>query len=34
MADAALLHEATPGDTRYARWALREWSMVLGQWHA
>jgi predicted alpha-1,6-mannanase (GH76 family) len=25
MADAALLHEATPGDTRYARWALREW---------
>ena len=25
MADAALLHEATPGDTTYARWALREW---------
>lgn len=25
MADAVLLHEATPGDTRYARWALREW---------
>jgi predicted alpha-1,6-mannanase (GH76 family) len=25
MADAALLHGATPGDTRYARWALREW---------
>ena len=25
MADAALLHEATPGDTNYARWALREW---------
>ena len=25
MMDAALLHEATPGDTRYARWALREW---------
>jgi predicted alpha-1,6-mannanase (GH76 family) len=25
MADAALLHEATPGDTKYARWALREW---------
>jgi predicted alpha-1,6-mannanase (GH76 family) len=25
MADAALLHEATPGDTRYARWAIREW---------
>jgi predicted alpha-1,6-mannanase (GH76 family) len=25
MADAALLHEAIPGDTRYARWALREW---------
>ena len=25
MADAALLHEATPGDTRYAHWALREW---------
>jgi predicted alpha-1,6-mannanase (GH76 family) len=25
MADAALLHQATPGDTRYARWAVREW---------
>jgi predicted alpha-1,6-mannanase (GH76 family) len=25
MTDAALLHEATPGDTRYARWALRDW---------
>jgi predicted alpha-1,6-mannanase (GH76 family) len=38
MADAALLHEATPGDTRYARWALREWrwfsaSGMLGRNH-
>jgi predicted alpha-1,6-mannanase (GH76 family) len=26
LRDAVLLHEATPGDTRYARWALREWA--------
>jgi len=26
LRDAVLLHEATPGDTTYARWALREWA--------
>jgi len=26
LRDAILLHEAIPGDTRYARWALREWA--------
>jgi predicted alpha-1,6-mannanase (GH76 family) len=26
LLDAVLLHQATPGDTRYARWALREWA--------
>ena len=25
LQDAVLLHELTPGDTRYARWAVREW---------
>ena len=25
LRDAVLLHDATPGDTRYATWALREW---------
>jgi predicted alpha-1,6-mannanase (GH76 family) len=24
--DAVLLHEATPGDTTYASWAIREWA--------
>lgn len=26
LQDAVLLHQATPGATRYARWALREWA--------
>jgi predicted alpha-1,6-mannanase (GH76 family) len=26
LEDAVLLHEATPGDTRYASWAMREWT--------
>jgi len=26
LQDAALLHDATPGDTYYARWAHREWA--------